>query len=73
MWLAQRRGWRFEGSGNGYAPREHPEVEAIRFHPENSRRDAMPARLAERVYAIFQEHAKGVLEKRDEAWVKAKV
>jgi len=71
MWLAQERGWRFEGSANGFAPRAHPEVQAIRFHPEMSRRDAMPASLAADCYRIFATRAKGVLEKRGEDWVPA--
>ena len=71
MWLAQQRGWRFEGSANGYEPTEHPEVQAIRFHPEMSRREAMPEELAERAYAIFRTRAPAVLEKRDERWVEA--
>ncbi|MEA3200377.1 MAG: hypothetical protein QOE90_1805 [Thermoplasmata archaeon] len=68
MWMAQQRGWRFEGSGNGYAPREHPQVQSVRFHPEMSRRDAMPPSLVAQVYPIFLTRAKGVLEKRGEAW-----
>lgn len=68
MWLAQRRGWRFEGSLNGFAPREHPEVQAVRFHPEMSRRDAMPEELADGVYRIFQTRTRGVLEKRGRSW-----
>lgn len=68
MWLAQRRGWRFEGSANGYAPREHPEVQAIRFHPETSRRDAMPKDVAARVYDIFGQHATAALELHRGAW-----
>ncbi|HWH09007.1 MAG TPA: hypothetical protein VNX21_07385 [Candidatus Thermoplasmatota archaeon] len=71
MWLAQRRGWRFEGSANGFAPREHPEVQHVRFHPEMSHRDAMPASLAAEAYRVFLTRAKGVLEKRGDAWVPA--
>lgn len=71
MWLAQGRGWRFEGSANGYAPREHAEVQHVRFHPEMSRRDAMPASLAAEAYRVFLTRAKGVLEKRGDAWVPA--
>lgn len=54
LFLAVQRGWKFEGSANGYVPREDKRVQSIRFHPENSRPDAMPERLAERVYAIFR-------------------
>jgi hypothetical protein len=72
MWLAQKRGWRFEGSLNGFAPREHAEVQKVRFHPEMSRRDAMPAELADEAYRIFLTRATGVMEKRGEAWVPAK-
>ncbi|MFA5862271.1 MAG: hypothetical protein WDA16_11315 [Candidatus Thermoplasmatota archaeon] len=68
MLLAQQRGWRFEGCANGYVPREHPEVQAIRFHPETSRRDAMPARLARRVYDILATRTNGCLEKRGGTW-----
>ncbi len=71
MWLAQGKGWRFEGSLNGFAPREHAEVQKVRFHPEMSRRDAMPAELAGSLYPIFLTRAKGVMEKRGEAWVPA--
>ena len=68
MWLAQQRGWRFEGSANGFAPRAHPEVEAIRFHPEMSRRDAMPQELAARVYDVWRSRARETLEKHGDSW-----
>lgn len=68
MWLAQRRGWRFEGSANGYRPAEHAQVQAIRFHPETSRRDAMPAELAQRIYGIFLAHASAVKEWTPGGW-----
>lgn len=69
MWLAQRNGgFRFQGSPNGYEPREHPEVQAVKFHPDMSRPDAMPAELADEAYAVFLSRAKGVLEKRGEEW-----
>ncbi|HEX2021176.1 MAG TPA: hypothetical protein VHH36_00565 [Candidatus Thermoplasmatota archaeon] len=71
MWLAQKRGWTFEGSANGFAPRAHPEVQAVRFHPEMSRRDAMPKELADRLYALYATRATGVLEKRGGAWAPA--
>ena len=63
MWLAQQRGWRFEGSANGFEPRAHAEVQAMRFDPETSRKDAMPRELAERVYAIFSTRSKGVIDR----------
>lgn len=69
MWLAQKRGWAYKGSVNGFAPREHAEVQHVRFHPEMSRRDAMPASLAADAYRVFLTRAKGVLEKRGDAWV----
>ena len=72
MWLAQRRGWRFEGSANGYEPRPHPEVQAVRFHPEMSRRDALPETLRGKLYPLFLTRANGVLEKRGEGWSEAK-
>ena len=62
MWLAQKHGWKFEGSGNGFEPRAHPQVEAIRFNEETSRRDSIPKELAEDCYRIFQSRAKGVME-----------
>ena len=68
MWLAQRRGWHFEGSANGFEPRAHPEVQAVRFHPEMSHRDSMPEALADRLYPVFLTRATGVLEKRGDAW-----
>lgn len=68
MWLAQKRGWRFEGSANGFEPREHAEVRCVRFHPEMSRRDAMPPALAARVYRIFATSTTGVMEKRGAQW-----
>ncbi|HVM45169.1 MAG TPA: hypothetical protein VM582_04470 [Candidatus Thermoplasmatota archaeon] len=68
MWLAARRGWTFQGSANGFEPRPHPEVQAVRFHPEMSRRDAMPRELAERVYRIFSARTEGVLEKKGARW-----
>ena len=71
MSRALRRGWRFEGSANGFAPREHEEVQAIRFHPEMSRRDAMPPELAGRVYRVFKTRTKGVLEKGARGWERA--
>lgn len=71
MWLAERNGWAFEGSANGFRPREHSEVQHVRFHPEMSHRDAMPASLAKDAYRIFLTRARGVLEKRGDAWVPA--
>lgn len=59
MWLAQQRGWRFEGSANGFEPRAHPEVQSIRFHPEMSRPESMPDALAERAYAVYRTRATG--------------
>lgn len=73
MWLAQGQGWRFEGSANGFAPREHAEVQCVRFHPEMSRRDAMPAELAERAYRVFATATHGVREKRGDTWVETRV
>lgn len=73
MWLAARRGWRFEGSANGFQPREHPEVQSVRFHPEMSRRDAMPPPLAARVYEVFRSRTNGVLERRGDRWVSTNV
>ena len=72
MWLAQARGWRFEGSANGFEPREHAEVQHVRFHPEMSRRDAMPRELATRLYKVFGAATRGVLETRGDGWVKAR-
>lgn len=72
MWLAQQRGWKFEGSPNGYVPRPHPQVQSIRFHPEMSRRDAMPPKLAKRVYEIFRTRTKGVQELAADGWVPAR-
>ena len=70
MGLAQKNGgFRFQGSPNGYEPREHPEVQAIRFHPEMSHRDAMPAELAREAYAIFGTRTSGALEKAGDEWV----
>ena len=72
MWLAAKNGgFRFQGSPNGYAPREHPEVQSIKFHPEMSRRDAMPTELADDVYALFRTRTNGVLEKRADGWHRA--
>lgn len=68
MWLAQKRGWRFEGCANGYEPREHRQVEAIRFHPDTSRRDAMPTSLAKRVYGILGTRTNGCFQKQGDAW-----
>ena len=73
MWLAQKRGWTFEGSANGFEPREHPEVQSIRFHPETSRRDAMPKELADRLYPIFKTVAPLVKEKTRAGWRAATV
>ena len=72
MWLAAKRGWRFEGSANGFEPRAHPEVQRIRFHPEMSRRDAMPPELAARVYRVFRSRAKGTLERTPQGWAPAR-
>lgn len=73
MYLAQQRGWEFKGSLNGFQPVAHPEVQSVRFHPEMSHRDAMPAELAADAYRIFLTRAKGVLEKRGDEWVPARV
>lgn len=40
-----RSGWPFAGSANGFEPREHPEVESLRYHPEMSARDELPRAL----------------------------
>ncbi|HUR69288.1 MAG TPA: hypothetical protein VM370_08575 [Candidatus Thermoplasmatota archaeon] len=71
MWLAQKRGWTFKGSANGFVPRPHPEVQSLRFHPETSPRRAMPKELADRVYAILSTKAKGAREKVGERWIEA--
>ena len=69
MWLAQKNGgFRFQGSPNGHEPREHPEVQAIRFHPEMSRPEAMPDELAGEAYAIFRTRTNGILAKDGETW-----
>lgn len=72
MWLAQGHGWRFEGSPNGFEPREHAEVQCVRFHPEMSRRDAMPPELADRVYRIFATATHGAKEKRGSEWIETR-
>lgn len=69
MWLAAKNGgFRFQGSPNGYRPREHPEVQAIKLHPEMSRRDAMPDDVARETYALFATRTSGALEKTDAGW-----
>jgi hypothetical protein len=68
MWLAQRHGWRFLGSANGFVPQQHAEASALRFHPETSPKRAMPKELADRVYPILLSRADGALEKRAAKW-----
>lgn len=73
MWLAQKQGWKFQGSANGFVPQPHPEVQAMRFHPETSPPRAMPKELADRVYPILRTKTGGALAKRGDAWVPTSV
>lgn len=69
LWLASKRGFEFEGSANGYEPRPHPEVEALRYDDDMSHRDNMPAPLAAEIGKLLMTRATGALEKRDGEWV----
>ncbi len=48
----------------------HPEVLALRFDPERSPHDTVPADLRQRLYSIFLEHADGAVERRGRTWVR---
>lgn len=48
----------------------HPEVLALRFDPERSPHDTVPADLRQRLYGIFLEHADGAVERRGRVWAR---
>lgn len=48
----------------------HPEVLALRFDPERSPHDTVPADLRQRLYSVFLEHADGAVERRGRTWVR---
>jgi creatinine amidohydrolase/Fe(II)-dependent formamide hydrolase-like protein/7-cyano-7-deazaguanine synthase in queuosine biosynthesis len=48
----------------------HPEVLALRFDPERSPHDSVPADLRMRLYRIFLEHAEGAVERRGRTWAR---
>ncbi|HWG91920.1 MAG TPA: hypothetical protein VNZ52_13805 [Candidatus Thermoplasmatota archaeon] len=62
------RGWPFQGSFNGFEPREHPAVDRLRFDEEMSLLTNLPEHLRANVHRLFLEHAKGALLKRGGKW-----
>jgi creatinine amidohydrolase/Fe(II)-dependent formamide hydrolase-like protein len=56
------------GGSKIFRARSHPEILSLRFHPERSPFDAIPADLREGVYRILLEHADGALERQGKGW-----
>jgi creatinine amidohydrolase/Fe(II)-dependent formamide hydrolase-like protein len=50
--------------------RPHPEVLALRFDPERSPHETVPADLRRALYEILLEHADGALERRGRVWTR---
>jgi creatinine amidohydrolase/Fe(II)-dependent formamide hydrolase-like protein len=48
----------------------YPEVLALRFDPERSPHDSIPADLRMRLYRILLEHADGAVERRGRTWAR---
>ncbi len=48
--------------------REHPEILSLRFDPERSPVESVPADLREPLYRIFLEHAGGALRRSGKRW-----
>lgn len=80
LWLLERRGllpWPDvpgrpgagpAGTQGSPAPSPHPEVVRLRFHPELSPVEGLPADLRGRLLRIWLEHAEGALQRRDGRW-----
>jgi hypothetical protein len=80
LWLLERRGLLPGTLGPGRpgagpagmrrspAPSPHPEVVRLRFHPELSPVEGLPADLRGRLLRIWLAHAEGVLRRRDGRW-----
>jgi hypothetical protein len=49
---------RYEG---GYDPQEHPEVECMKFDPQNSLVENVPERFRAKVLATLGEHTQGAV------------
>ena len=59
-----------KGGGIGQVtPREHPEVLSIRFDPERSPQEGLPAELREPLYRIWRQHAGNALYRSGRSWI----
>ncbi len=67
--LAVARGLAFAGSRNNFEPRDHGEVECLRFDAEFSADDELPEPLASRVHVLLRGEAQGVMRRVDGKWV----
>ncbi len=56
------------GRADRMRPRAHPEVVSLRFHPDRSPIDEIPADLREGLYGIMLEHADGAVERKGREW-----
>ena len=54
--------------GAGFRARPHPEILALRFHPEASPVDGIPDDLRAGLYRIYLEHADGALRRDGRVW-----
>jgi hypothetical protein len=56
---------RYEG---GYDPQEHPEVEAMKFDPQNSLVENVPERFRRPLFEILSQHTRGAVRLRAGRW-----
>lgn len=54
-----------------YDPQEHPEVESMKFDPENSFVENVPERFRAKIFAVLAEHTRGAVELKGGQWVTA--
>ena len=67
-WLLQSKGLIKPASGSRRAARPHPEVEHLRFDPERSPFDGMPADIRLPLIQILADHSNGIVERRARVW-----
>lgn len=68
-WVLQQKGLVKPPDDPKASPKEHPEIEKVRFEAERSPMDCIPQDLREPLYRIFLEHALGATRRTGRIWV----
>jgi len=70
--LLEKKGFQFTREGkaprDGRLPKEHPEIEKLRFDSQRSRVNIIPDRIRRQVFEIMLEHSPGAVRMEQGQW-----